>query len=381
MKCLLTIASLLIFLATAAVADLPPVTPPKGEVPPEPDAARLVYQMTIFNAGRAGPNTDARVASGPPEGDRLALDLLMKRTADVRTEMPANLRNQLNSLDAFGKLSVDEMHVVVPELLELLRNRAAIRGSRGLQIRHRANLALANIARVYMGQFPPADADPADQKPAANPDDLIAQWTAWWAEASSLDSIGQAALSKKLRQGRYDRTDITAFLTNVTFAAGQGDPTPTMLVAQWLDEATPETQDSPEGQKLLQLLADLSSLPDAPAEGLLALYNMVADIGPIELGSRSPNQRLQSRMQTVGNLLQKALKVGADWREHRQVDQEMQARGIYMIMEIRAEALQAWENAILQKMEQQTAKGSSSQPPVMPDADVPDLEHDTPLSK
>jgi len=380
-----TIAATLVLAAFAAavVAGLPPVTAPKGETPPESESNRVAYTMLGMNVNRTAGDSEARLASGPPEGDRLALDLLMKRTADVRTPMPSNLPGQLASLDAFSKLSPEEMRTVVPELLELLRNRDPIQGARGLQIRHRANLALANIARVYLGQFPVDEADPASPKPAAKAEDLAAQWAAWWAEAASLDVAGQEALSKRLRQGHYDRTDLTTFLANTTFAVNQGDPTPTMLVAQWLDEATPEARESPDGQKLLGLLGKLSALPDAPAEGLLTLYNMVTEIGPIEIGNRPVNQDLQTRMQTVCNLLQQALKVGADWREHRMLDQEeREARGgVYYILQVRPEALAAWETAILRRMEAQAAKSSPPAPPAVGEAKDIDLEHDVPLTE
>lgn len=354
-----------------AWGNLPPASPPDGDEELNRDPSTLVTRLAIAerqagrNAAGDGASGDAgntgggeRAARAPEAVDRLALDLLMKRTADVRLGMPATLRGQMAALEAFSKLSIEEQRVVVPELIELLHNRSPMESSGAgsgnglLEIRHRANLALSKIAKVYFGQFPvrPAEAQVAnDQADRRTTDELIARWTAWWAEAAPLGADDRVALSKRLRTGNYERSDTAAFLVNVEFAVAQKDATPTMLVARRLSEENLKEVAGGESERLMQLMGELCALPDAPPEGLLALLNLVVAASPVELRAGWNYHAVWMRLQSAGSVLQNTLGVGSDWLGNRMVEGPEGAAPRQELF-IHPEAIEAWEAAICQRI-------------------------------
>ena len=383
---------LMILLAAAcpptAWGNLPSATAPSGEEDANRDQSTAVTRLTVTVRQADGQAANGTSGTAGDVGaaqavDRLRLDLLMKRTADPRLEMPAESRAQMAALEAFGKLSIEEQKMVVPELLELLHNRSPIQGSRtprdgeALEIRHRANLALSKVAKVYFGQFPVRTADasiPDDQAAGQAADELVARWTAWWAQASPLEEGERVALSKRLRAGNYEETDEAGFWINVGYAAAQKDATPTMLVARRLSEADRRSSPDADIDRLIPLLGQLCALPDAPPEGLLTLLNLVTDSSPVELRPGWDTQRSWQRLQVAGNVLQNVLQVGGNWLGNRVVQQDDQeGRPAYQEFFVHPEAIEAWEAAILQRVAEQFDANRSNDPD---DPDVPAAQRD-----
>lgn len=226
-------AGLLAATAGAAPDGLPTVRPPdeppptKG-IPAGPDDPHKVIQRRIIELlnERRQELADQRAERSDQPPKEVDLDVMMKVLSDTRRPTQADWAGRLRETADFQHLTLEQQNTAVPELLCLLKNTTALpcdsapAEGGGVEMRHRANAALARMASVSFGRMPAAGADPEAHKAAA---DLVERWAAWWNEVKDLAQAGRDAAASAARCRLIAGTDWQTARDNLLFIRETGD--------------------------------------------------------------------------------------------------------------------------------------------------------------
>lgn len=344
-----------VFSASAVQAGLPGAEPPKDDSPPPktppsdapPDPGQGKFQIVI-PLGK--PQREPPPREAPP-----SFEQLMRSVADSQAPLAADVREQLVALRPFADLSPADQDRAMPELLTLLEVTAALPAAKDspvLQVRHRANVALAQVARVYFGQFParPAETALTDEEKAADQKaskDLVRHWQDWWKEAKGLDAAGRVAAAKRLRTPLYDSTDDRVFWTNVRFAVDQQDTGPMPQLTRRLKKRGEHSAEATRAAiDAYGLLCEGSR--DVPPETGLALVEFLKEVNTPETAN-DPDRQWWLRAAAIH--LRRITGITGAYLEARETQigqgETRQTVTVHMVSE---EAIKAWESAIRARM-------------------------------
>ena len=343
-------------------ADLPKPEPPRNP-PKRPTAIQLHPGKVPENNQPLTEEMREKLQRRWQQAEGVGFDLLLKRVADTHRPMPEDWSRQGRQVAAFASLSLDDRNKAIGELLGLLRSTARLPDEDNpetpgkFQVRHRANVALAEIAQICFGRFPVHAGDEKLSPEQVEQDrktsqQLIARWADWWEQAQPLDIPQRLALAKRLRRPLIDQQNDELFWPNVRYAEKSRDVYPLPYLKKMLAQADPMDK---QVNRILSTYANLCQAPDAPPLAALALIDFLKKHNTPQVARKSQVlRRAVAHLRRITRIYINYFKEG-----ELEIKDGDQVRTVKVNI-IDPEAIETWEKAI-KGVAEETAKPADEQ--------------------